>query len=68
MVAGDALVGVLVAFMIGSWAGYAGYYDSYEGMMNSLSGSFGPWLALILFGGLAIFMYRMATKGFGKNN
>ena len=67
MVAGDALIGVLVAFMIGSWAGYAGYYDSYEGMMNSVTGPFGPWLALILFGGLAIFMYRMATKGFGKN-
>ncbi len=67
MVAGDALIGVLVAFMIGSWAGYAGYYDSYEGMMNSVTGPFGPWLALILFGGLAIFMYRMATKGFGRN-
>ena len=68
MVAGDALIGVLVAFMIGSWAGYAGYYDSYEGMMNSVTGPFGPWLALILFGGLAIFMYRMATKGFGRND
>ena len=67
MVAGDALIGVLVAFMIGSWAGYAGYYDSYEGMMNSVTGAYGPWLALILFGGLALFMYRMATKGFGKN-
>ncbi|MCH7690046.1 MAG: oligopeptide transporter, OPT family [candidate division Zixibacteria bacterium] len=68
MVAGDALVGVLVAFMIGSWAGYAGYYDSYEGMMNSVTGPYGPWLALILFGGLAVFMYRMAMKGFGKND
>ncbi|MEE8403763.1 MAG: oligopeptide transporter, OPT family, partial [candidate division Zixibacteria bacterium] len=68
MVAGDALVGVLVAFMIGSWAGYAGYYDSYEGMMNSVTGPYGPWLALILFGSLAVFMYRMATKGFGKND
>ncbi len=67
MVAGDALIGVLVAFMIGSWAGYAGYYDSYEGMMNSVTGAYGPWLALILFGGLAAFMYRMATRGFGKN-
>ncbi|MCH6573674.1 MAG: OPT/YSL family transporter, partial [Bacteroidetes bacterium] len=63
MVAGDALIGVLVAFMIGSWAGYAGYYDSYEGMMNSVTGPYGPWLALILFGGLAVFMYRMSTKG-----
>ncbi|MCH9025209.1 MAG: oligopeptide transporter, OPT family, partial [candidate division Zixibacteria bacterium] len=68
MVAGDALIGVLVAFMIGSWAGYAGYYDSYEGMMNSVTGPYGPWLALILFGGLALFMYRMATKGFGRND
>jgi len=68
MVAGDALIGVLVAFMIGSWAGYAGYYDSYEGMMNSVTGPYGPWLALILFGGLAVFMYRMATKGFGRND
>lgn len=63
MVAGDALIGVLVAFMIGSWAGYAGFYDEHEGMLNSLSGSFGPWLALILFGGLGLIMFRSAMKG-----
>ncbi len=63
LVAGDALVGVLVAFLIGSWAAYAGYYDRHEGMMNSVSGSFGPWLALILFAGLAAVLFRSAMKG-----
>ncbi len=62
LVAGDALVGVLVAFLIGSWATYAGFYDRHEGMMNSLTGSFGPWLALILFAGLAMILYRTAMK------
>jgi len=63
MVAGDALVGVLVALLIGTWASYAGFYDQHEGMLNSLTGSFGPWVALILFGGLGFIMFRSAMKG-----
>ncbi|MGH8015292.1 MAG: OPT family oligopeptide transporter, partial [Candidatus Zixiibacteriota bacterium] len=62
LVAGDALIGVLVAFLIGSWAQYAEFYDANEGMMNSLTGTLGPWLALILFGTLAMMMFRAATR------
>jgi putative OPT family oligopeptide transporter len=62
LVAGDALVGVLVAFLIGTWGGYAHYYDSHEGMMSTVSGAFGPWLALILFTGVAVILYRSAMK------
>jgi len=63
LVAGDALVGVLVAFLIGSWAAYAEYYDKHEGMLNSVTGAFGPWLALLLFAGLAAVLFRSALKG-----
>jgi len=65
MVAGDGLFGVVGAFMIGSWPGFAAYYDNHYGMMNSLSGSFGPWLALILFGCLAAILGHMAFRGLG---
>ena len=63
MVAGDALIGVLVAFLIGSSVSYAAFYDKHEGMEHTLAGDFGPWLALILFGALAMIMYRSAMKG-----
>ncbi len=66
MVAGDGLFGVVGAFMIGSWPGFAAYYDAHYGMLNSLSGGFGPWLALILFGLLTATMAHMAFKGFGS--
>ncbi len=66
LVAGDALIGVTVAFMIGSWGAYAAFYDGHEGMMNTLTGAFGPWLALILFGGLIATLAHMAFKGFRK--
>ncbi|MEE8576051.1 MAG: oligopeptide transporter, OPT family [candidate division Zixibacteria bacterium] len=60
IVAGDALVGVAVAFLIGSWATYADYYDGHEGMMNTLTGSFGPWLSLMMFVGLALLLFKVA--------
>jgi len=65
IVAGDALVGVLVAFMIGAWGGYAHFYDSHEGMMGTLTGAFGPWLSLICFGGLMLVLALFAKRGFG---
>ncbi|HUV30326.1 MAG TPA: oligopeptide transporter, OPT family [Acidobacteriota bacterium] len=66
LVAGDALVGVVTAFLIGSWGGYAAFYDSHLGMLNTLTGSFGPWLALILFGCLTAVLAHMAFRGFRK--
>jgi putative OPT family oligopeptide transporter len=64
MVAGDALVGVVVALMVMSWPVYKAFYEAHGGQSDSLTGAFGPWLALILFGGL---MLIMARKAFGKN-
>jgi putative OPT family oligopeptide transporter len=66
IVAGDALVGVLVAFMIGSWTSYADFYDGHEGMMNTLTGAFGPWLSLIAFAALASMLTWMALRGFSS--
>ncbi len=70
LVAGDALVGVLVAILIGSWASYGqtevGYHDVHSGMWNSLTGSFGPWLSLIMFGTLALILGYLAYNGLGR--
>ncbi len=66
LVAGDALIGVVVAFMIGSWGAYETFYDRHEGMMNTLAGSYGPWLSLLCFFGLAAVLAHLAWRGFGK--
>jgi len=44
LVAGDALIGVTVAFMIGGLASYMNFYDAHDGMWATVTGSFGPWL------------------------
>jgi putative OPT family oligopeptide transporter len=56
LVAGDALVGVLIAFLIALIPSYATFYESHEAL--SLSGSFGPWLALICFGIVVFLLWR----------
>jgi len=63
LVAGDALVAVLVAFMIGTWKTYEHFYDAHEGMAGTVSGAFGPWLSLICFAGLAGLMGYLAWNG-----
>ncbi len=63
LVAGGALVGVAVAFMIGGWAGYADFYDGHQGMLESLSGSYGPWVALTAFGLMTLLLARLAFRG-----
>ena len=63
MVAGDALIGVVVALLVMSFPAYKTFYEDHGGMWDSLTGSFGPWLALILFFGLMLVLTRMA---FGK--
>jgi putative OPT family oligopeptide transporter len=62
IVAGDALIGVVVAFMIGSWGAYAGFYDAHEGMMNTLTGNVGPWMSLAMFVGLMLLLAAFAQR------
>ncbi|NOY87897.1 MAG: oligopeptide transporter, OPT family [FCB group bacterium] len=66
LVAGDALIGVLVAFFIGSWGSYAHFYDAHDGMMKTLTGSWGPWLSLAMFILLTLTLGHLAYRGFGK--
>lgn len=66
MVAGDGLIGVIVAFMVGSWAGFRIFYNDYSGMLTSLSGAWGPWLALLLFGLMAALLAHIAFRGIKK--
>lgn len=68
IVAGDAVIGVAVAGMIGFWASYAGFYDAHDGAMRTLTGTFGPWLSLICFAGLFYCLYHFAKRGFGKKS
>ena len=63
LVAGDALIGVTVAFMIGLWGSYMNFYDSHDGAWATLAGSFGPYLSLIMFGGLTLVLALLAKKG-----
>ena len=68
LVAGDALIGVAVAFMIGSWGAYEHFYDSHDGMMRTLTGWFGPWLSLIMFFFMAAVLAHLAYRGFKKKD
>lgn len=65
LVAGDALIGVAVAFMM-LWPTYAGFYDAHEGMWNTLTGSVGPWLSLAMFALIALVLWNRAYGGFKK--
>ena len=66
LVAGDALIAVVVAFMIGSWSAYEHFYDTHDGMMRTIMGSLGPWLSLICFLFLAAVLGYLAWHGFVK--
>jgi uncharacterized oligopeptide transporter (OPT) family protein len=68
LVAGDALIGVAVAFMIGGWPSYMEYYDAHEGMWNTVTGSFGPYLSLIMFAGLVVVVGILAHRGLGRKS
>ena len=63
LVAGDALIAVLVAFMIGTWNAYEHFYDAHDGMMRTITGSFGPWVSLICFFGMAAVLGHLAWHG-----
>ncbi|HOP07152.1 MAG TPA: oligopeptide transporter, OPT family [candidate division Zixibacteria bacterium] len=66
IVAGDALIGVTVAFMIGSWGTYEQFYNKHESMTDTLTGSFGPWVAIVAFALLTLLLARTAFKGLDK--
>jgi putative OPT family oligopeptide transporter len=67
LVAGDALIGVSTALLIvasdrlGSGT-YRDFFESREGMMQSLTGSFGPYLSLIGFVLLGVLFYIIARS------
>ncbi len=55
LVAGDALVGVLIAGLVASFVKYRKFYEAHEGV--ALIGTFGPWLSIICFGALILFFW-----------
>ena len=66
IVAGDALLGVFVAGIIMSSVAYNEFYTAHNGMLESLSGNAGPWLALAIFVAFTFYLGRMAMKGMGE--
>jgi putative OPT family oligopeptide transporter len=56
LVAGDALVGVGIAFLVAFWTKYRAFYELHEEI--PLAGSIAPWLALAAFAVLGLFLWR----------
>jgi hypothetical protein len=67
LVAGDSLIGVFLAFLVGGWTWYGNYFSAHGDQETSLTTTFGPWLSIILYAALAIFLYRITTGGKKKN-
>ena len=65
LIAGDALIGVLIAFAIALWSGYRAFYEAHE--TAPLAGTYGPWLSLLAFAGIAYMLYR-STRIKGANH
>lgn len=62
LVAGDALIGVMVAALVAGVGSYREYFEAHGGHDTSLSGEYGVWLSLALFAGMAVFGYRYFTS------
>ena len=56
LVAGDALVGVGIAFLVAFWTKYRAFYELHEEI--PIAGSIAPWLALAAFALLGFFLWR----------
>ncbi|MCJ7507126.1 MAG: oligopeptide transporter, OPT family [candidate division Zixibacteria bacterium] len=56
LIAGDALVGVLIAFAMALPIGYRAFYEGHEAA--SLTGNYGPWLSLAAFAVMAFMLYQ----------
>ncbi len=65
LVAGDALLGVMVAFVIAFSGGYRAFYEGHEAV--SLTGMYGPWVSLFAFVLICSMLYRSTRmKGLNK--
>ncbi|HSH00552.1 MAG TPA: hypothetical protein VLB27_10900, partial [candidate division Zixibacteria bacterium] len=58
LVAGDAIIGVVVAIFVATVPAYRAFYDAHNDIHTSLSGEFGLWMSLLLFAGLGVYGYR----------
>jgi len=56
LVAGDALIGVAIAFLVAFWIKYRAFYELHE--ETPLAGSIAPWLALAAFAVIGFFLWR----------
>lgn len=66
LVAGYSIIGVITAFMLGASGSYMDFYDAHDKVFDRLSGSFSPFLSLILFAVLAAILAYLAYNGMGK--
>jgi len=65
LVAGDALLGVAIAFVIAFSGGYRAFYEGHEAV--SLTGIYGPWVSLFAFVFICSMLYRSTRiKGLNK--
>ena len=61
LVAGDALLGVVIAFIIAFSSGYRAFYEAHEEL--SLTRELGPWVSLVAFAGICYLLYRSTKLG-----
>ncbi len=64
LVAGDALLGVIIAFIIAFSSGYRAFYEAHEGL--SLTRELGPWVSLVAFALMCYLLYRSTKLGRNK--
>jgi putative OPT family oligopeptide transporter len=69
LIAGDALVGVLIAAAMALPIGYRVFYEAHE--TAPLAGTYAPWLSLVAFAGIAYMLYqstRIKARGTAQKN
>jgi putative OPT family oligopeptide transporter len=65
LVAGDALLGVIIAGIIAFSSSYRDFYEGHEEL--SLTGAWGPWVSLVAFAGISYMLYRSTRMGAAGN-
>lgn len=66
LVAGAALIGVVTALMVSGWGRYREFYDGHEGMWDSVTGAYGPYLSVATFALLGIIFYLFTLSRSGN--